>query len=75
MHGHEGQYAGENNWLLFKHEDDYADHEWELTQILHYGSRAQSPARKKIATAKKTALKTLLKQSRTKPKRKTARKH
>ena len=32
---------GVKNWLLLKHQDEYADPNWVLKPILHYGSRAQ----------------------------------
>jgi bifunctional non-homologous end joining protein LigD len=32
---------GSKNWLLFKHQDGFADPEWVLKPILHYGSRSQ----------------------------------
>ncbi len=54
---------GENNWLLFKHRDEYADDNWELSPILHYGSRAQAPKAKKKDEAGKHALERLVQQS------------
>ncbi|HET6401165.1 MAG TPA: DNA polymerase ligase N-terminal domain-containing protein [Candidatus Kapabacteria bacterium] len=57
---------GEKNWLLFKHKDEYADENWELEPVLHYGSRAQAPARKKKEDVGARALERLVKQSKQK---------
>lgn len=53
----------EKNWLLFKHKDEYADEDWELTPLLHYGSRSQAPSKKKKEEIGSRALKRLVKQS------------
>ncbi|MDP4199193.1 MAG: DNA polymerase ligase N-terminal domain-containing protein [Bacteroidota bacterium] len=57
---------GENNWLLFKHKDEYADPNWELDPILHYGSRTQAPGKKKNADIGEHALERLVEKSKTK---------
>lgn len=33
----------ENAWLLFKAKDTYADPDWEMEQLLPYGSRSEKP--------------------------------
>ena len=60
---------GENNWLIFKHKDEFADPKWSFKQILDYGSRSEG---KKIAEKKlgKDALEELVAKS--KKKRKVA---
>ena len=62
---HMSDHAGENNWLLFKHKDEYADDTWELKPVLQYGSRTQAPSRKKKEEAGARALERLVKQSKT----------
>jgi bifunctional non-homologous end joining protein LigD len=42
---------GKNNWLLFKHHDEYSDESWQMKTILHYGSRLQTPSGQKKRTA------------------------
>jgi bifunctional non-homologous end joining protein LigD len=59
-------YTGENNWLIFKHEDKYADPEWTMKTILNYGSRSEAPGRAKKKTTGKDALKKLVSASRKK---------
>ena len=70
MKGHRaGDSADDKNWLLFKHKDEYSDPHWEMTPILNYGSRYESPKRKwsegDIGTK---VLEQLVKQSKTKKK-------
>jgi bifunctional non-homologous end joining protein LigD len=60
---------GKNNWLLFKHQDEFADPEWEMKTILHYGSRKESPKSSEKKAVEKNALETLVKQA---AKKKTA---
>lgn len=33
--------SGSKNWLLFKHKDEFADPDWVMKTILHYGSRSK----------------------------------
>ncbi len=57
---------GENNWLLFKHRDEYADESWELKPRLHYGSRSQSAKAKAKSDTAARALERLVKSSKKK---------
>src|ERR1051325_2404551 len=64
MQGREGgPYSGKENWLIFKHEDEYANPDWTMKTILNYGSRFDAPGREKKKADSKDALKRLLKSS------------
>ncbi len=54
---------GKNNWLLFRHEDKYADPEWQMKTILHYGSRKESPTLNAKKDVDKNVLEKLVKQT------------
>ena len=54
---------GENNWLFFKHKDEYADPEWELKPILEYGSRSESKKIKESQDIGAKALERLVERS------------
>jgi bifunctional non-homologous end joining protein LigD len=62
MKGRPGE-EDKNNWLVFKHKDEFADEDWTLKPILHYGSRTQAPTAKKKRVAGKNALERLVKKS------------
>lgn len=58
--------AGKENWLLFKHRDEYADESWTLKPLLKYGSRSQAPNAKKKSETSTRSLERLVKQSKKK---------
>jgi bifunctional non-homologous end joining protein LigD len=62
---------GKNNWLLFKHRDEYADEDWQMKPILNYGSRSQAPSALKKKTAGTKSLERLVKKSKSAKKRTT----
>lgn len=51
-------HAGANNWLLIKHSDEYADPDWKMVPVLHYGSRKNAPDAMKKATVNAASGKT-----------------
>jgi bifunctional non-homologous end joining protein LigD len=54
------------NWLIFKHDDEYADPDWVITPILNYGSRSQSPKRKEKSQLGAKVLEQLVQESKSK---------
>jgi bifunctional non-homologous end joining protein LigD len=60
---------GKNNWLLFKHHDEYADEHWQMKTILQYGSRSQAPSALKKRMSGTAVLERLVKKSKSAKKR------
>lgn len=72
IHSHQqSAYKGENNWLIFKHQDEYADPDWKMKTILNFGSRSDAPGRKR-GSESKGALKRLLTSSKKRTTKKRA---